>query len=103
MKFKPNQTRIYDGEGFKRRAACLCFKDEEEDEVSAASRAPQWTLTIGASGLYFNLTCWSEVNTPWLKSKIFDLMQRKKGCYKLPLIVTGSQQGASSSFPVLEM
>lgn len=34
MKFKPNQTRTYDGEGFKRRAACLCFKSEEEDEVS---------------------------------------------------------------------
>lgn len=34
MKFKPNQTRTYDGEGFKRRAACLCFKSEKEDEVS---------------------------------------------------------------------
>lgn len=33
MKFKPNQTRTYDGEGFKRRAACLCFKNEKEDEV----------------------------------------------------------------------
>lgn len=34
MKFKPNQTRTYDGEGFKKRAACLCFKNEREDEVS---------------------------------------------------------------------
>lgn len=34
MKFKPNQTRTYDGEGFKRRAACLCFRNEKEDEVS---------------------------------------------------------------------
>lgn len=33
MKFKPNQTRTYDREGFKRRAACLCFKNEREDEV----------------------------------------------------------------------
>lgn len=33
MKFKPNQTRTYDGEGFKKRAACLCFKNEREDEV----------------------------------------------------------------------
>ncbi|KAL0196522.1 hypothetical protein M9458_010094, partial [Cirrhinus mrigala] len=32
MKFKPNQTRTYDREGFKRRAACLCFKNEREDE-----------------------------------------------------------------------
>lgn len=39
MKFKPNQTRTYDGEGFKRRAACLCFKNEKEDEVSGVSMA----------------------------------------------------------------
>lgn len=34
MKLKPNQTRTYDGEGFKKRAACLCFKNEREEEVS---------------------------------------------------------------------
>lgn len=39
MKFKPNQTRTYDGEGFKRRAACLCFKNEKEDEVSCLESA----------------------------------------------------------------
>lgn len=33
MKFKPNQTRTYDREGYKKRAACLCFKNEREDEV----------------------------------------------------------------------
>lgn len=33
MKFKPNQTRTYDREGFKKRAACLCFRSEQEDEV----------------------------------------------------------------------
>lgn len=38
MKFKPNQTRTYDGEGFKRRAACLCFRNEKEDEVSSVRR-----------------------------------------------------------------
>lgn len=36
MKFKPNQTRTYDREGFKKRAACLCFRSEREDEVSSA-------------------------------------------------------------------
>lgn len=36
MKFKPNQTRTYDREGFKKRAACLCFRSEQEDEVRAA-------------------------------------------------------------------
>ncbi|KAL0589124.1 Diphosphoinositol polyphosphate phosphohydrolase 3-beta [Plecturocebus cupreus] len=33
MKCKPNQTRTYDPEGFKKRAACLCFRSEREDEV----------------------------------------------------------------------
>ncbi|XP_035654220.1 diphosphoinositol polyphosphate phosphohydrolase 2-like isoform X4 [Oncorhynchus keta] len=50
MKFKPNQTRIYDGEGFKRRAACLCFKNEKEDEVLlvSSSRHPdQWIVPGG--------------------------------------------------------
>ena len=36
MTFKPNQTRTYDREGFKKRAACLCFRSEQEDEVRAA-------------------------------------------------------------------
>lgn len=36
MKFKPNQTRTYDREGFKKRAACLCFRSEQEDEVREA-------------------------------------------------------------------
>lgn len=50
MKFKPNQTRTYDGEGFKRRAACLCFKTETEDEVLlvSSSRHPdQWIVPGG--------------------------------------------------------
>ncbi|XP_074533816.1 nudix (nucleoside diphosphate linked moiety X)-type motif 4a [Halichoeres trimaculatus] len=50
MKFKPNQTRTYDGEGFKRRAACLCFKSEKEDEVLlvSSSRHPdQWIVPGG--------------------------------------------------------
>ncbi|XP_077566356.1 nudix (nucleoside diphosphate linked moiety X)-type motif 4a [Stigmatopora nigra] len=50
MKFKPNQTRTYDGEGFKRRAACLCFRNESEDEVLlvSSSRHPdQWIVPGG--------------------------------------------------------
>lgn len=33
MKIKDNQTRTYDGEGYKKRAACLCFKNDREEEV----------------------------------------------------------------------
>ncbi|XP_035013617.1 nudix (nucleoside diphosphate linked moiety X)-type motif 4a isoform X2 [Hippoglossus stenolepis] len=50
MKFKPNQTRTYDGEGFKRRAACLCFRNDQEDEVLlvSSSRHPdQWIVPGG--------------------------------------------------------
>lgn len=34
MKLKSNQTRTYDGDGYKKRAACLCFRSEQEEEVS---------------------------------------------------------------------
>ncbi|XP_061679011.1 nudix (nucleoside diphosphate linked moiety X)-type motif 4a isoform X2 [Syngnathoides biaculeatus] len=50
MKFKPNQTRTYDCEGFKRRAACLCFRNDSEDEVLlvSSSRHPdQWIVPGG--------------------------------------------------------
>uniref|UniRef100_A0A3Q3DG54 diphosphoinositol-polyphosphate diphosphatase n=1 Tax=Hippocampus comes TaxID=109280 RepID=A0A3Q3DG54_HIPCM len=50
MKLKPNQTRTYDGDGFKKRAACLCFKNEREDEVLlvSSSRHPdQWIVPGG--------------------------------------------------------
>lgn len=40
MKFKPNQTRTYDREGFKKRAACLCFRNEREDEVRPGDPPP---------------------------------------------------------------
>ncbi|KAF3854651.1 hypothetical protein F7725_022706 [Dissostichus mawsoni] len=50
MKLKPNQTRTYDGEGFKKRAACVCFKNEKEEEVLlvSSSRHPdQWIVPGG--------------------------------------------------------
>uniref|UniRef100_A0A8C8SVF1 diphosphoinositol-polyphosphate diphosphatase n=1 Tax=Pelusios castaneus TaxID=367368 RepID=A0A8C8SVF1_9SAUR len=50
MKLKPNQTRTYDREGFKKRAACLCFRSEREDEVLlvSSSRYPdQWIVPGG--------------------------------------------------------
>ncbi|XP_047431075.1 diphosphoinositol polyphosphate phosphohydrolase NUDT4B isoform X2 [Mugil cephalus] len=38
MKLKPNQTRTYDGDGFKKRAACLCFKNEREEEAGVKGK-----------------------------------------------------------------
>ncbi|XP_013419477.1 diphosphoinositol polyphosphate phosphohydrolase 2 [Lingula anatina] len=33
VKEKPNSIRTYDEDGFRRRGACVCFKDESEEEV----------------------------------------------------------------------
>jgi len=33
VKEKPDSIRTYDEDGYKRRAACLCFKDERKEEV----------------------------------------------------------------------
>ncbi|XP_028652836.1 diphosphoinositol polyphosphate phosphohydrolase 1 isoform X1 [Erpetoichthys calabaricus] len=50
MKLKSNQTRTYDGDGYKKRAACLCFKSESEEEVLlvSSSRHPdRWIVPGG--------------------------------------------------------
>uniref|UniRef100_A0A3Q2TGI7 diphosphoinositol-polyphosphate diphosphatase n=1 Tax=Fundulus heteroclitus TaxID=8078 RepID=A0A3Q2TGI7_FUNHE len=50
MKLKSNQTRTYDGEGYKKRAACLCFRSESEEEVLlvSSSRHPdKWIVPGG--------------------------------------------------------
>ena len=36
MKLKVDQIRTYDDAGFRRRAACLCFRSECESEVNVA-------------------------------------------------------------------
>lgn len=50
MKMKSNQTRTYDGDGFKKRAACLCFRNDTEKEVLlvSSSRYPdKWIVPGG--------------------------------------------------------
>ncbi|XP_067913271.1 diphosphoinositol polyphosphate phosphohydrolase 1 isoform X1 [Heterodontus francisci] len=50
MKLKQNQTRTYDGDGYKKRAACLCFKNESQEEVLlvSSSRYPdKWIVPGG--------------------------------------------------------
>jgi len=50
VKEKPNSTRIYDEDGFKKRAACICVKDHTEDEVLmvTSSRSPdKWIFPGG--------------------------------------------------------
>lgn len=33
VKEKPNSTRMYDQDGYRRRAACICVRNEAENEV----------------------------------------------------------------------
>ncbi|XP_013991911.1 diphosphoinositol polyphosphate phosphohydrolase 1 isoform X1 [Salmo salar] len=50
MKIKSNQTRIYDGDGYKKRAACLCFRNESEEEVllvSSSRTQDKWIVPGG--------------------------------------------------------
>ncbi|MEE6492978.1 hypothetical protein FKM82_016689 [Ascaphus truei] len=50
MKLKCSQTRTYDEDGFKKRAACLCFRSAAEDEVllvSSSRYQDRWIVPGG--------------------------------------------------------
>lgn len=42
VKEKANSIRIYDSEGYRRRAACICVKNDLEDEVSQPADGSFW-------------------------------------------------------------
>ncbi|CAK9826567.1 Diphosphoinositol polyphosphate phosphohydrolase 1 [Anthophora retusa] len=50
VKQKPNSIRIYDSEGYRRRAACICVKNDLEDEVllvTSSRRPDSWIVPGG--------------------------------------------------------
>lgn len=50
VKEKPNSTRTYDEDGFRRRAACLCVRNDDESEILlvTSSRTPdRWIVPGG--------------------------------------------------------
>jgi len=50
VKEKPNSTRLYDQDGFRQRAACICVKNETEAEVllvSSSGQPDQWIVPGG--------------------------------------------------------
>ncbi|XP_046396567.1 diphosphoinositol polyphosphate phosphohydrolase NUDT4B isoform X1 [Ischnura elegans] len=49
VKEKPNSTRIYDKDGFRRRAACICVRSDSEKEVLlvSSSRKPEHWIVPG--------------------------------------------------------
>ena len=52
VKEKPGSTRIYDQDGFRRRAACICVKSESENEVSFFKMSIIFTKIIFKLYLY---------------------------------------------------
>lgn len=51
VKEKPNSTRIYDKDGFRQRAACICVRSVEENEVSEFSYI-LWTRGAHARSIH---------------------------------------------------
>ncbi|XP_052256964.1 diphosphoinositol polyphosphate phosphohydrolase 1-like isoform X1 [Dreissena polymorpha] len=50
VKEKVNSIRTYDDDGYRRRAACLCFKDETEKEillVTSSKHKDRWIVPGG--------------------------------------------------------
>lgn len=49
VKEKPNSTRIYDKDGYRKRAACICVRSEAEAEVLlvTSSRRPELWIVPG--------------------------------------------------------
>lgn len=49
VKEKPNSTRIYDEDGFRRRAACICVRGDESEVllVSSSRRPDHWIVPGG--------------------------------------------------------
>uniref|UniRef100_A0A1B6GGC3 diphosphoinositol-polyphosphate diphosphatase n=2 Tax=Proconiini TaxID=565685 RepID=A0A1B6GGC3_9HEMI len=50
VKEKPGSTRIYDEDGFRRRAACICVRSESENEVllvTSSSQPDHWIVPGG--------------------------------------------------------
>ncbi|KAF5294948.1 hypothetical protein FQR65_LT10661 [Abscondita terminalis] len=59
VKEKPNSIRIYDHEGFRRRAACICVRSELENEVNKFLSLPKNHLTHKCGDVWLNqqLSC----------------------------------------------
>ncbi|KTG36338.1 hypothetical protein cypCar_00018329 [Cyprinus carpio] len=51
IKLKSKQTRTYDRDGYKQRAACLCFRSAREEEVTPASTAAPHTPTLSHNAI----------------------------------------------------
>ncbi|KAL7407660.1 hypothetical protein ABVT39_011938 [Epinephelus coioides] len=85
MKLKSNQTRTYDGDGYKKRAACLCFRSESEEEVLlvSSSRHPDKWIVPGGG-----MEPEEEPNVAAAREVCEENQERKHRTYVYVLIVT---------------
>uniref|UniRef100_A0A673ZA33 diphosphoinositol-polyphosphate diphosphatase n=1 Tax=Salmo trutta TaxID=8032 RepID=A0A673ZA33_SALTR len=85
MKLKSNQTRTYDGDGYKKRAACLCFRSESEEEVLlvSSSRHPDKWIVPGGG-----MEPEEEPNVAAAREVCEENRERKHRTYVYILIVT---------------
>uniref|UniRef100_A0A8C0GJY2 diphosphoinositol-polyphosphate diphosphatase n=1 Tax=Chelonoidis abingdonii TaxID=106734 RepID=A0A8C0GJY2_CHEAB len=85
MKLKSNQTRTYDGDGYKKRAACLCFRNESEEEVLlvSSSRHPDRWIVPGGG-----MEPEEEPNVAAVREVCEENRDRKHRTYVYVLIVT---------------
>ncbi|CAI6369136.1 unnamed protein product [Macrosiphum euphorbiae] len=50
MKDKPNSTRIYDEDGFRRRAACICVRNDSDEVLTSATALREVVEEAGVVG-----------------------------------------------------
>lgn len=79
MKLKSNQTRTYDGDGYKKRAACLCFRSESEEEVRDPRGARSRRPCLGCGGIFF-LDAVERLSGSWCFSPFIFLRQTREKC-----------------------
>uniref|UniRef100_A0A672T2S0 Nudix (nucleoside diphosphate linked moiety X)-type motif 3a n=1 Tax=Sinocyclocheilus grahami TaxID=75366 RepID=A0A672T2S0_SINGR len=93
IKLKSSQTRTYDRDGYKQRAACLCFRSEREEEVTAVSRCCKMLQDViyVLNSVFHTLVLFPQAGVKGTLGRlvgVFENKDRKHRTYVYVLIVT---------------